>query len=89
VTTLREECVSKGRSVHFRVFERYDLGDADEKPTHAAVAAELGISAMDVSNRLSFSRREFRRIVLDTLHAITATEDEFRAEAKALLGLKL
>jgi hypothetical protein len=89
VATLRDECAAKGKDEHFRIFERYDLDPSEGKPTHAALAAELGIGAMDVSNRLSFARREFRRIVLDTLQAITATEDEFRAEARVLLGVDL
>ncbi len=37
-------------------------------------------------NRLAYARREFRRIVLERLREITATEEEFRAEARVLLG---
>jgi hypothetical protein len=34
-------------------------------------------------------RREFRGIVVDTLREICGSEEEFRAEARALLGLQI
>jgi hypothetical protein len=40
-----------------------------------------------VTNHLAWARREFRRVVLDTLREMTASEDEFRREARDLLGL--
>jgi hypothetical protein len=72
------------------VFERYDLHpEGTARPSYADVAAELGIAVTDVTNRLSFARREFRRLVLDKLREITATDEEFRSEAFAVLGLRL
>ena len=40
-----------------------------------------------VTNFLAFARREFRRIVLEKLREITASDREFREEASALLGV--
>jgi len=40
-----------------------------------------------VTNYLAGARREFRRIVLDKLRELTATDDEFRREARMLLGV--
>jgi hypothetical protein len=40
-----------------------------------------------ITNDLAAARRKFREIVLDALREVTATEQEFRAEARALLGV--
>lgn len=90
VDTLRAECTAKGKVIHFQVFERYDLHPDDSpRPSYADVAAALGIAATDITNRLAYARREFRRIVLERLREITATEEEFRSEAFAVLGIRL
>lgn len=88
VDTLRDECEKGRKEKHFRVFERYVLDDDPAgRPSYAALAVELGIQVTDVTNYLSFARREFRRLVLEKLREITSTEDEFRAEALAVLGV--
>jgi RNA polymerase sigma factor (sigma-70 family) len=90
VDTLRAECTAKGKLIHFQVFERYDLhADDAARPSYADVASALGIPLTDVTNRLAYARREFRRLVLERLQEITATEDEFRSEAFAVLGIRL
>jgi hypothetical protein len=45
------------------------------------------LAATDVTNYLAFARREFRRCVLDQLREMTASDEEFRREAQALLGV--
>ena len=37
---------------------------------------------------LAATRRDFRRLVLERLRQLCATDDEFRAEAEAILGVK-
>lgn len=81
---LREECDRAGKAGHYALLERYDL--APERPTYAALAAELGIPVTDVTNHLFRVRRELRRVVLEVLRELTAGKEEFRAEARALLG---
>jgi hypothetical protein len=49
----------------------------------------LGLPATTVTNQLAFARREFRNHVMDVLERITASRDELREEAKALLGIDL
>lgn len=90
VDALREQCAASGRTTQFAVFERYDLrrdttGDA---PTYAALASEFAIPATQVTNYLAAMRRAFRARVLDRLREITATDEEFRAEATELFGLE-
>ena len=87
VETLRQECEAKGRTRHFRVFQRLHIEGVLDPPSYAAVAEELSISVTDVMNSLTYARREFRRLVLDSLRLMTGSEDEFRSEARAVLGL--
>ena len=88
VATLHEQCVSSGKTKQFAVFQRYDLDDhVAARPTYAQLAAELGVPATQVTNYLAFARRELRRLVLDRLRAVCASDDEFRLEARELLGV--
>jgi len=87
VDQLRANCAAKGREVVFAIFARYDLDDAEPgRPSYADLAREFGISITDVTNHLAGARREFRRISLDLLRETTASDDEFRREARSLLG---
>jgi DNA-directed RNA polymerase specialized sigma24 family protein len=72
----------------FDVFDRYDVRGEEPRPTYAAIAAELGIKTTDVTNHLALARREMRRITLDTLREMTVSEEEFRREARTLLGIE-
>ncbi len=89
VKRLRDCLEGEGKSLHFRLFERYDLNDDDDKMSYAQLATEFGLTSTDVTNYLALARREFRRCVLDQLREMTATDDEFRREAQSLLGLEL
>src|SRR5262249_33380925 len=87
ITALRAECVERGKQVHFRLFERYDLhAGEDGRPTYAALAQEFGLKVTDVTNHLAYARRELRRLLLETLREVTASDEEFRREARLLLG---
>jgi RNA polymerase sigma factor (sigma-70 family) len=89
VETLRGECEQRGKQIHFRLFEIYDLddGDAAARASYDDLARDFGIAVTDVTNHLSFARREFRRIALEKLREMCASEDEFRREARAIFGI--
>jgi DNA-directed RNA polymerase specialized sigma24 family protein len=89
VDDLRRWSEATGRTVHFRLFERYDLegSDAPERPTYAELAAETRLPATQVTNFLAAARREFRRLVLERLRELTGSEREFRDEARLILGV--
>ena len=91
IESLRERYDATGLSVYFKLFELYDLGDdtAEPKISYASLANEFGLSTSEVTNYLAAARREFRKVVLEKLRELTATEDEFRAESRALLGVKI
>lgn len=86
---LRRECDEKGKGLHFELLELYDIEEGGKELTYEEVARSFAIKPTDVTNYLAYARREFRRIVLQELRAMTATEDEFRREALALLGVRL
>ena len=87
VEALRAECEASGKQVHFKLFERYDLErPATGAPTYDELAKEFGIPATQVTNHLAFARREFRRLLLDKLRELTINDEEFRLEARFLLG---
>ena len=88
IAALRDRCLGTPREVAFRLFERYDLEDGDSaRPTYATLAAEHGLPETQVTNHLAWARREFRAAVLRRLREITASDEEFRSEARSLLGV--
>lgn len=88
VDTLRERCEKSGHRVHFAIFEAYVLRDEDDANiSYASLAKTFALDQTTVNNYLAAMRRDFRRIVLDKLRDITATDEEFRTEARSLLGV--
>jgi hypothetical protein len=88
VEALRERYAASGRSLHFQLFEAYDLRDDDETNiSYASLAQRFDLETATVNNYLAATRRDFRRIVLDKLREITATDEEFQTEARSLLGV--
>jgi RNA polymerase sigma factor (sigma-70 family) len=74
------------RPDRFAIFEEYDLGD-DRRLSYRDLAARFGLTETTVTNHLAAVRRQFRQTVLDVLREITGSEEEFRTEARALLGV--
>lgn len=87
VEALRQRCEASGKTIHFQLFERYDL--SDEAVSYASLAQEFGLDTTTVTNYLAAARRDFRRVVIEKLREITATEEEFRNEARSLLGVEV
>jgi len=85
VEDLRHLCQERERDRTFRLFEEYDLaGNPDI--SYEKLAQEYAIPVTDVTNALSWARREFRRIALERLREICASEEEFHREARAIFG---
>ena len=85
VEDLRKLCEERERERTFRLFEDYDLS-SDSEISYEKLATEYAISVTDVTNALSWARREFRRIALERLRELCGSEEEFRREARALFG---
>ena len=88
VAHLKAEYESAGKTTQFRLFERYHLSDdiRDLRLSYDRLAEQYNLPVSAVTNYLSSARREFRRIVLEELRSLTATPEEFRQEARELLG---
>jgi hypothetical protein len=86
---FRARMRDSGRETHLRLFERYvlDTDDGSPRTSYKALALEFNLATTDVTNYLALARREFRGIVLEKLRELTATDEEFRREARALLGV--
>ena len=82
---LRALCEERGKQDQFRMFEHYDI-DAEEQTSYAALAQEFGVPVTTVTNQLAWTRREFRRMLLERLRELTGGDDEYRADVKLLLG---
>ncbi|MBS2020134.1 MAG: sigma-70 family RNA polymerase sigma factor [Deltaproteobacteria bacterium] len=91
IAALQARCEKLGKQVHFEVFRRYVLEPETktlevDRPSYAEVAKACGIAVTDVTNYLSWARKELRTCVLVRLREITHDEEEFREEARAVLG---
>lgn len=62
---------------------------AGARPTYAALAEANDLPLTQVTNHLAAARRRFREIALATLSDLCASDAEYRAEARALLGIDL
>jgi RNA polymerase sigma factor (sigma-70 family) len=88
VRALRKDCLTRGREVHWQLFERYDLR-ADERPSYAELAAEFELTPGQVTGYLAQARRAFRMHTIAELKALCGNADEFRRESRDLLGLEI
>lgn len=86
VARLRARCEETGRQAPFAVFERYDLDRGQPAPTYAELGRELGLPVTQVTNHLSAMRRELRRHLLEALRDLCASDEEYRHEARLVLG---
>jgi len=84
---LEGACAASGHERRAALFRRYDVDPPpEERPTYAELAAEFGVPVTQVTNELHAVRRRFRELLLGRLRELTATDEEFREEARELLG---
>jgi RNA polymerase sigma factor (sigma-70 family) len=88
VEDLQRRLESEGKTLAWRIFERYDLQGAapGERLTYADLAVAEGVPVTKVTNDLHLARRLFREVVLARLAELCATPEELRDEARDLLG---
>ena len=91
VEALRQDCRREGKELHYRIFARYDLDEngTGRECSYATLAEEFHVPVSQVTNYLAYARRQFRRIVLEKLREMTANEEEYRMEARWVLGVDL
>lgn len=84
---LRAEFEARGRGVVYEVLDRHELGPGD-RGSYADLAQAMGLSVSQVTNYLHAARTRFREIVVQRLRELTGSEEEFREEARAILGIE-
>ncbi len=72
---------------NFALFEACDLDDAAH-PSYRDLAQRFHMPVTTVTNRLAAARRRFRETVLEILRDATASDAEYRAEVRSLLGVE-
>jgi RNA polymerase sigma factor (sigma-70 family) len=87
IAILEQRLSALDKRRYFEALKLYDLHDGPDRPSYADVGAALGVEVTTVTNYLHAARKELRSIVLENLRELTATEEEFRDEAKAILGI--
>jgi len=90
LAALRAECEGAGRGITWHVFVAHDVEGAEleASPSYAQLAERFGIPRTQVTNYLNWARRRLRVHVIETLRSLTASDEEFRDEARALLGVE-
>jgi RNA polymerase sigma factor (sigma-70 family) len=87
VEALRLHYKQPDKAVRFQIFEKYDLDDSPEKISYSSLAEEFGLTTTTVNNYLAAARRDFRKILIEKLRQLTASDEEFRIAARQLLGI--
>jgi len=89
VEDLTRTCQEGGKLRQLEVFRRYDLEAPErrEKLTYADLARELDVPVTQITNWLFAMRARLRELLLARLRELCSGDDEFRAEARALLGV--
>lgn len=76
-----------GRDTAYRMFVESDVEGADgTRPSYDDLALTFGVPVTTVTNHLHRMRREFRKAALERIRALTIDDQEFREEARMLLG---
>ena len=88
VQAVREDCITRGRELHWQLFERYDLSPSSGV-SYATLAAEFDLTQGQVTGYLAQMRAAFRTHAVASLEALCLDRDEFRREARELLGLEI
>jgi hypothetical protein len=84
---LRHQLRERGAERRYQLFARAHLvDDPADRPPCAELAREFAIPATTVTNELAAARRQFRAVFLDVLREQCCSEDELRAELRALNG---
>ncbi|MGZ7031652.1 MAG: RNA polymerase sigma factor [Thermoanaerobaculia bacterium] len=85
VDRLRAWSASNGKEMQVAIFTAYDL-DGDRDVSYRELAQRFGVPETTVTNHLAAARRQFRAILLELIGEVTASDREYRAEVRALLG---
>jgi RNA polymerase sigma factor (sigma-70 family) len=85
--SLADAYQGKGKTKTYQIFEAYYLSDGTDW-SYQDLATKFGVSTTEITNRLAGARREFRVTLLNCLRQISVSDEDYRRDARALLGLR-
>jgi RNA polymerase sigma-70 factor (ECF subfamily) len=83
---VRARLEAKGKMVHMKLFEEYDLTPAGERATYRALAGKYGIKETDVHNYLDLVREEMRSRIREEFARSASSPDDIEHEWNEFLG---
>lgn len=83
--TLRADCAGSGKPLRFKVFELHDLCE-ENRPSYEEIAKILDIPVTQVTNHLSWCRRELRKRVIARVEGSTPEGFDVRADERAVFA---
>ncbi|HVR87783.1 MAG TPA: hypothetical protein VMU54_25915 [Planctomycetota bacterium] len=86
VGQVRERYLMDPHLIRFRVFEEYDLGPPDKRPTYAELAARHGLKESDVRNYLFLVREEVRQAARSEMASLSEDPGDLEWEENAFFG---
>ena len=85
---LERSLAGRGRQDVFEMFRDYCLESTpDRRPSYGDLARKAGVPISDVTNYLSFARRELRSILLEKVEATVLSRKEAEEELRELFGI--
>ena len=83
---VRARLEAKGKMVHMKLFEDYDLTPVDQRATYRALAGKYGIKETDVHNYLDLVREEMRSRIREEFARSASSPDDIEHEWNEFLG---
>ncbi|MBI4243299.1 MAG: hypothetical protein HY606_04340, partial [Planctomycetes bacterium] len=76
------------KPAYYKIFYLYDIDRSDQvEKTYGAFAKRFSMNESDVRNRLSYTRRLFKKLLKEEIMNYSATSDIADAELRELLSL--
>ena len=85
IADLESFCAQEGKTVQFDIFKSHDLTSG--KPSYSALAAAHGLTVVQVTNYLHWSRRELRRLALERVAGVTGSAADLQTGTRLLFEL--
>lgn len=86
IRRLESRSAAEGRADAFAVFRRYDLAESESRPTYDQMAAELGVTTIDIDTKLRRMRRDLTAVVREVLASTVQGTDSLDEEMRDFYG---
>jgi RNA polymerase sigma-70 factor (ECF subfamily) len=83
---LRAEFQASDRLAEFEAISLYLSAGGKEAPSHAHLSRRLGITEIDVNNRVHRLRRRYRELILEEIRSYSESEEDSQQELRDLFS---